>query len=106
MYINDSFLDELLLALSHVDFTTWFANIVNYLAVGIIPLDLSSQQKKRFLAELMHYLWEDPILYSHYVDKMIRRCILESEMRAILQHCHSLEYGGHFSELRTAAKEL
>ena len=28
VYINDSFLDELLLALSHVDFTTWFANIV------------------------------------------------------------------------------
>ena len=33
------------------------------------------------------------------VDQMIRRCILESEVRAILLHFHSLECGGHFLEI-------
>ena len=37
---------------------------------------------------------------------MIRRCILENEMRAILLPCHSLECGRHFTGQRTAAKVL
>ena len=37
---------------------------------------------------------------------MIRRCIPENEMRAILLYCHSLECGGHFSGQRTATKVL
>ena len=44
--------------------------------------------------------------YRHCVDRMIRRCISESEMRVILQHCHSLEYGGNFNGQRTIAKVL
>ena len=55
VHINDSFLDEQLLVVSHVDWTPWFTDIVNYLAVGIIPSDLTSQQKKRFFSELRHY---------------------------------------------------
>ena len=54
---------------------------MNFLAAEIIPLDLTSQQKKRFFAELRHYFLEDPILYRHCVDQMIRRCIPENEMR-------------------------
>ena len=42
----------------------------------------------------------------HCVDKIIRRCIPESEMRAILQHCQSLECSGHFGGERTIAKVL
>ena len=79
---------------------------MNYLAAGIIPSDLTSQKKKRFFAKLRHYFWEDPILYWHCVDKMIRRCIPENEMRAILLHCHSLESDGHFSGQRTTIKVL
>ena len=79
---------------------------MNFLAAEIIPLDLTSQQKKRFFAELRHYFLEDPILYRHCVDQMIRRCIPKNEMRAILLHWHSLECGGHFSGQMTVAKVL
>ena len=68
VHINDSFMDDQLLAICHADWTPWFVDIVNYLATGIIPSDFPSQQKKRFFAELRHYLWEDLILYRHYVD--------------------------------------
>ena len=45
-------------------------------------------------------------MYSHYVDQIIRRCIPENEMSPILQHCHSMECGGHFGEQRTISKVL
>ena len=37
VHINDNFSDEQLLALSHVDFTPWYADIVNYLVVRVLP---------------------------------------------------------------------
>ena len=71
--INDSFPNKQLLVVSHADWTPWFADIMNYLAAGIIPSDLTPQQKKRFFAELRHYFWEDPILYRHCADQIIIR---------------------------------
>ena len=106
VHINDSFLDEQFLALSHADWTPWVADIVNYLAAGITPSNLTSPQKERFFTDLRHYFWEDPILYRRCVDQMIRRCIPKNEMRAILLHYHSLECGGHFSGQMTTAKVL
>ena len=55
VHINDSFPDEQLLVVSYANWTPWFADIVNYLAAIIIPLDLTSQQKKRCFDELRHY---------------------------------------------------
>ena len=75
-------------------------------ALTIIPLDLTSQQKKRFFPELKQYFWEDPFLYRHYVNQMIRRYIPKNETRVILLHSHSLECGGHFSGQKTIAKVL
>ena len=46
VHMNDSFPDEQLLPLSHTDGTPWFVDIMNYLTVGIIPMDLTSQQRK------------------------------------------------------------
>lgn len=38
--IDDSFIDEQLLAIS-IGNTPWYADLVNYLACGILPLDMS-----------------------------------------------------------------
>uniref|UniRef100_A0A2N9G390 RNA-directed DNA polymerase n=1 Tax=Fagus sylvatica TaxID=28930 RepID=A0A2N9G390_FAGSY len=46
--INDEFPDEHLFALSNLP---WYAYIVNYLAVGEIPKDWSTQDKRKFLVE-------------------------------------------------------
>ena len=103
--INDEFLDNLLLSVQH--FTTpWFADIANYLACGILPQELSYQQRKHFLYEVKHYLWEDPFLYKICGDRLIRKCVPEIEMLKILSHCHDSAYGGHFGETKTATKVL
>ena len=79
---------------------------MNYLVAKVIPLDFSYQHKKRFFAHLQHYYWEEPILYKHYADQVIRRCVPEDEMGSSLNHCHTLSCRGHFGGQRIAAKVL
>ena len=46
--IDETFPDERILALSYAEISPWFADIDNYLVAGIIPSELTFQQKKRF----------------------------------------------------------
>ena len=104
--INDTFPDEQLLAVSHSDEAPWFANIVNYLVAKVVPSELSSHQRKKFFFKVKHSYWEDPILYKHYADQIVRRCVPNEEMENILKHHHSLECGGHFGRTRIATNVL
>ena len=104
--VNDEFPDEKLLAIEDKRAVPWFADYVNYLVAKVVPPEFSYQQKKRFFAHLKHYYWEEPILYRHCADQVIRRCVPEDEMHSILNHCHTLPCGGHFGGQRTAAKVL
>ena len=104
--VNDDFLDERIFAIEEKGAVPWFADYVNYLVAKVVPPEFNYQQKKRFFAHLKHYYWEEPILYRHCVDQVIRRCVPEDEMISILNHCHTLPCGGHFGGQRTAAKVL
>ena len=73
--VDDNFPDEQLLVIEDTNPVPWFADFVNYLVAKIIPLDFSYQPKKRFFAHLKHYYWEEPILYKHCADQVIRRCV-------------------------------
>ncbi|XP_062075809.1 uncharacterized protein LOC133779928 [Humulus lupulus] len=104
--INDAFPDEQLFEVSVCKDVPWFANYVNYLAAKVIPPEMTRTQLKKFYSEVKHYYWEEPILYKHCPDQVIRRCVPEEEMLSILTHCHSLHCDGHFGGARTAAKVL
>ncbi|KAL5578786.1 hypothetical protein UlMin_011228 [Ulmus minor] len=84
----------------------WFADYANYLVKKILPPDMSYQQRKKFFSDLKHYFWDEPYLYKHCADQIIRRCVPEEEMESILRHCHSKEVGGHFGGTKTVAKIL
>ncbi|XP_074300737.1 uncharacterized protein LOC141632048 [Silene latifolia] len=83
-----------------------FADFANYLVGGILPPDLSYQQKKKFLHDVKQYFWDDPYLFRECADGIYRRCIPESEVYAILSHYHSSSYGGHHGPSRTFAKVM
>ena len=104
--VNDEFPDEKLFTIEDKRAVPWFADYVNYLVAKVIPPEFNYQKKKRFFAHLKHYYWEEPILYRHCADQVIRRCVPEHEMHSILDHCHTLPCGGHFGGQRTAAKVL
>ena len=104
--VNDEFPDEKLFSIEDKRAVPWFADFVNYLVAKVVPPEFNYQQKKRFFAHLKHYYWEEPLLYRHCADQVIRRCVPEDEMHSILNHCHTLPCGGHFGGQRTAAKVL
>ena len=84
----------------------WYVDLVNYLVCGVLPPELSYQQRNKFFSDVKHYYWEEPLLYKQCGDGLIRHCLPEDEIRDVLTHCHSLECGGHFCSTKTVAKVL
>ena len=75
----------------------WYADLVNYLAYGIMPPKVTYQQKRKLRIDAIFYIWDDPLLFRRGVDQIIERCVLEAEQVEILDKCHASQYGGHFT---------
>ena len=102
--IAEKFPDDKLFQLSlH---SPWYADIVNFLACGIMPPEFSYQQRKKLRTDSRYYIWDDPLLFRRGVDLISTRCVLEGEQSKILQECHASPYGGHFVGDKTAHKIL
>ena len=102
--LKENFPDEQLFKVSFQ--IPWYADIVNYLACGVVPQEFSYQQKRKLRTDNRYYIWDDPLLFKRGADMIIRRCVPESEQGKILNECHASPYGGHFSRERTAHKIL
>ena len=57
----------------------WYVDLVNYLAYGIMPLELTYHQKTKLRTYSRSYIWDDPLLFRRGVDQIIRRCVPEVE---------------------------
>ena len=101
--IGDSFPNENLFALVHCP---WYADIVNYLVTCQIPPQWTSQQKRKFLTDIMKYYFDDQYLFKYCPDQLMRRCVPNDEKIGILTFCHSEACGGHFSTRKTTDKIL
>ena len=102
--LKENFPDEQLFKVSFQ--IPWYADIVNYLACGVVPQEFSYQQKKKLRTDSRYYIWDDPLLFKRGVDMIIRKCVPESEQGKILNDYHASPYGGNFSGERTAHKIL
>ena len=84
----------------------WYTNIVNYLTNGVVPSDLNSQAKRRFISLTRQYFWDEPYLFKYGADLIIRRYVPEEEQQNVLKFYHNLSCGGHFSAKKIALKVL
>ena len=102
--LTENFPDEQLFKVSFQ--LPWYADIVNYLASGVVPSEFSYQQKRKLRIDSRYYIWDDPLLFKRGADMIIRSCVPENEQSKIMTECHASPYGGHFSGERTAHKIL
>jgi len=80
--INDYIPDESLLSLSPMP---WFANFVNFLALGYLLAYWSTQDKRKFLNEVKNFYWDDPCLFKYCPDQIFRRCIFDNEVSSFIK---------------------
>jgi hypothetical protein len=103
--ISETFHDEQLMHIAHAP-SPWFADIVNYLVTGQMPLHWGRQDKSKFMFVVKNFFWDDPYLFKYCPDQIIRRCIPEPDQSSVISFCHDHACGGHFSAKKTAAKIL
>ncbi|XP_028181399.1 uncharacterized protein LOC114368281 [Glycine soja] len=96
MEIRDKFPDESLFMMSE---RPWFAYLANFKAAGIVPKDLTWQQRKKFLHDARFYVWDDPHLFKMGADNILRRCVTKEAAKNILWHYHNSPCGGHYGPL-------
>ncbi|XP_062113673.1 uncharacterized protein LOC133824715 [Humulus lupulus] len=73
--IKETFLDEQVFGVNHAHELPWFADFANYLASGLMPPEMTSQQRKKFLQDVMSYFWEEPFLFKQCANQIIRKCV-------------------------------
>ena len=100
--LEENFPDEQLFVLAVQ--TPWYADIMNYLTCGIMPYDFNYQQKRKLRTNSRFYIWDNPILFRRGAYMIIRRCVPEIEQGEIIDKCHALPYGGHFTGDKTTHK--
>ena len=86
--------------------TPWYADIVNYLACGLMPFEFIYQQRRKLRTDYRLYIWDDPLLYRRGADMIIRKCVPKIEQGGIMEKCHASPYGGHFAGDKTTHKIL
>ena len=64
--IQEMFPNEQLMRVESI--LPWLADYMNYLACKVLPLELSPQQKRKFLHDVKSYLWDDPLLFKRGTD--------------------------------------
>ncbi|XP_049346059.1 uncharacterized protein LOC125810599 [Solanum verrucosum] len=97
--------DKWVLAASY-DLDPWFAIFANYLAIDLVPSDLSFHQRKIIMHDVKMFFWDDPYLFRICANGIICRYVPEVEMMSILEACHLSPIDGHHSGIQTAHKIL
>ncbi|KAH9716328.1 hypothetical protein KPL71_021425 [Citrus sinensis] len=69
--LKDDFPDEHLFV--NQGMVPWYANIVNYLVTRTLPSDLTRAQKDKIKSDAKYYVWDDPYLWKHCSNQVIRR---------------------------------
>ncbi|RDX96602.1 pol, partial [Mucuna pruriens] len=77
---------------------------MHFVAASQFPLKEPRLYKEKVASDSKYYIWDDPYLWRLYNDQVIRRCILDTEIKSVLQFCHPASEGNHYGSTRIAWK--
>ena len=78
--INEDFPDEHILAIFK---EPWYADIVNFLAIGQLPTDWTKQDQYSFFAQERYFFWEEQYLFKYCPDHIIRHDAYQRRNRGV-----------------------
>lgn len=76
--MHENFPDEQLLLVGMV--TPWYVDIINYLVARKLLEELSRAQKAKIKSDAKYYVWDEPYIWKHCSDQMIRKCVHETRL--------------------------
>lgn len=80
--------------------------IVNSIVSGEYPLGETTQKKKKQNNDAKFYIWDEPFLFKQGIYRIVRRFIMQFEVKKLIESFHASPYGGHHGGDRTAHKVL
>jgi hypothetical protein len=86
--------DAHLFAVKMVD--DYFADIGNFLSIGMAPSDMTVAHKKQLVVKATNYQLIVENLYKLGADGILRRCVLENKRPMILSEAHKGIERGHY----------
>ena len=84
----------------------WYANSVNFIVIGKMPLQLNAQEKKKCFVEVKKFYWNDPYLFKYCSYQNFQRRIPHNEVGSVINLFHYEACGEHFSSRKITAKIL
>jgi hypothetical protein len=102
--LDDTLPDAQLLAIRKFD--DHFAEIVQFLSMGMAPREYTIIQKKQLVVYAADFQLIVGQLYKMGPDEILRRCVMEAEIPLILAEAHEGIAGGHYAGKETMQKVL
>jgi len=83
-----------------------FADIVQFLSIGMVPSEYTIPQKKHLVVSATNFSLIVGQLYKTGPDEILRRCVIKAECPLILTEAHEGIPGGHSVGRETTQKVL
>jgi hypothetical protein len=93
--MEDTLIDAQLLSITNID--DHFADIVQFLSIGIAPAKYTIPQKKQLVVCAADFSLIVGQLYKMRPGKILRRCVMEAERPMILKEAHEGIAGRHYA---------
>lgn len=69
--------------------TNRYKDIIYYLTTQKVPVEFTTVKKRTLIEHNASFTMIGFVLYKLSKDKVLRRCIFDSEVNSILEGCHS-----------------
>lgn len=102
--VNEDFLDAHLFQIAILP--TWYEKIGQYLSTSTFPSEMPPGERRKLALKSKTFQLINGLLYKMGPNQILRRRVMEEEVRGVLKEAHDGLAGGHMGPDATAKKVL